>query len=242
MTELHQGFNCPKTKIELSIPCGIEKCSYFIDNSWTKNCVLNYMHHQGVDKLTPTEISFLYKMPIERVNYIKENQLMKMRKNVLKNKLKNKNKITYIKNIPICCVCESKVNKGIVKEGFTFCNKTCLKQKPLYVFKIEEEYGNDINTILNTVFSTFKSLDIIERMLNIQRKKLEFMINNIAPNLTEKFSNLSNSNEIFSFKEKVSKVCEKNLNKMKKSLNQFGTPKKTLETMYDKFTLQLEGV
>lgn len=236
------NFICPHTKVSLAVPCSLKECFYYIEKDWQKNCVLNYMHDQSVDKLSPTEMSFLYGVSLDEIKRLYEKHMTVMRKKFLKQQLEGENEITYLNNIPICCVCESKTNSTINIQGLTFCGKKCIKDKPLYVFVIEKEYCSDIHTILKIAFKCFKSLDIIERILDISRKKLEYMINKFAKDLMKNFIALTNTNELFSRKERKSKLCEKSLSRMRKGLHQFGSPKKSLKVIYSKFCEGLKQI
>jgi len=54
------GITCPFTDTQLVVPCSMEKCSFYIKNVWSKNCLLQYMDNQNADSLSVEEIAFLY--------------------------------------------------------------------------------------------------------------------------------------------------------------------------------------
>jgi len=240
--ESKKGFICPQTKVSVVLPCSLKECFYHIKSPWSKNCVLCYMYQQNLDRLTPTELAFLYKMPLEKITEIYDVQMVKIRDRFLKEKLSNENKITYLNDVPICCVCDKKTESDIKIQGLTFCGKKCLKEKPLYIFEIEKRYRSDIETILAVALKMFKNLDVIEKLLNISRKRLEYTISKFAKILMNKFISLTNTNELFAIKESRSIVCEKSLSKMKKGLLQFGISQNTLKPIYNKFCVGLEKV
>jgi len=230
-----EGFVCPCTQLNLSVPCGLSNCGCYLENDWARNCVLYYMHSQGVDKLSPAEISFLYRVPLKEVNEIFESQMAKVRDIRFIRTMQDQNKVTYLKNVPICCVCECKVENGIQQGSLTYCSNRCLKSKPPYVIRIERRYESDIQTILEVAFRTFHKLDVIESLFKVSRRRIEFMVMHFADHLSSKFVSLTSSNELLARKERVSKLCERALSRMNKGALQFGSPIKTMKQIADDF-------
>lgn len=218
------GFVCPRMNCSLYIPCGIKKCDYYVDNSWAQNCILFYVYNEGKTQLSPKEIAFLFQIPIEEVIEIYETQVKNIRKRFINKKLEKENKITLIENIPVCCVCNHKTNSTIQRDGWTYCGIHCLNEKPPYVFNIEKEFGSNIETILNVTLKEFKSSAIIEKILGIRRKKLEYLVYKYAPELFEHWLSISNQVELFGRRRKTSKICINALRRLHQTQRQFGAP------------------
>ncbi len=61
------GITCPITQVSLVTTCNLKKCPYFIENEWSRNCLLEYMDSQGSESLATEEIAFLYGISPKKV-------------------------------------------------------------------------------------------------------------------------------------------------------------------------------
>ena len=235
------GFICPTMECHLYVPCELKDCEHHIKNSWFRNCALYYMSKENVQQLSPTEVAFLFKIPEEEVTELYNNQMYKIRKRYLKENLITKNKITYLANTGICCVCECKTNSSIKKDGLIYCGTKCAKTKPPYIFDIEREFGSDIRTILLSAMEMFKSIEVLESVFCINRKRIEFIVHNFVPEMSDHFITLLNSNDDFlNRKERKSNICIQILKRMSIQRRQFGSPKVSIEPEYLKFYEKLQ--
>jgi hypothetical protein len=62
-------------------PCNLRKCGYFIENEWSRNCVLEYIDVQGSEALAPEEIAFLYGSSTESVEQVIAQGMSQLREN-----------------------------------------------------------------------------------------------------------------------------------------------------------------
>lgn len=238
------GFICPFMGVQLNLPCSLKDCNNHIDNKWFKNCVLCYMHNEGLQQLSPTEVAFLFRIPEEEVMEIYNRQMSKIRKKYLHEELAHDmNAITYLTDVDICCVCECKTNSDIIRDGLRFCSPQCLKRRPLFIFDIEREYGCTIETVMEVAMRMFKTIEILESVFHISRKKIEFIVRNYARNLSNQFFTLISANSDFlNKKERKFIPCIKMLGMMSKRLHQFGTPKESLKSVFVEFCGKLQSI
>lgn len=61
------GVTCPFTQMQVVSPCSLSKCKYFIENDWSRNCLLEHLETRGSDSLAIEEIAFLYETTVEDV-------------------------------------------------------------------------------------------------------------------------------------------------------------------------------
>lgn len=61
------GVMCPFTQMQVVSPCSLSKCKYFIENAWSRNCLLEHLEARGSDSLAIEEIAFLYETTVEAV-------------------------------------------------------------------------------------------------------------------------------------------------------------------------------
>jgi hypothetical protein len=75
------GIECPFTAMQVVSPCNLSKCGYFIENEWSRNCVLEYVDVQGSESLAPEEIAFLYGSSTEDVKQVIAQGMLQLREN-----------------------------------------------------------------------------------------------------------------------------------------------------------------
>ena len=61
------GISCPIMQLPIVTICNLVKCSYHIENEWSRNCLLEYMDSQDSESLAVEEIAFLYQASPKRV-------------------------------------------------------------------------------------------------------------------------------------------------------------------------------
>jgi len=227
-----EDFVCPLTNVPLSVKCGLNECEYCIDNVYLNGCALNYMHKFELNKLSEKEISFLYKD--FNIKQIIDNISSLIRSEVLIKGLENNdsNKITYVKS-NYCCVCNSKTNNK-EEQFINLCSTSCKRKIPKFVFELEIKFGYTISSILKIVFSKFSDISIIESVLGINKKQLEFVIKNLVPEHSNLFHKLIKRT---SYKPKASKNVVKTIESMEKRIkfNQFGESEISLSAEINNF-------
>ena len=61
------GVTCPIMQLPVVTPCKLSKCPYYIENEWSRNCLLEYMEGQDSDTLAVEEIAYLYQVTPAKV-------------------------------------------------------------------------------------------------------------------------------------------------------------------------------
>lgn len=233
-------FVCPQTRVTLSLPCCLKGCQYHVEKPWVKNCILCYMHQQNTDRLSPTELSFLFGMSQTKVERLINKQLSRVRAKLLVKELENKNHLTYLKNVPVCCVCDRKADTGIKVHGLTYCTRACLRMKSPHVVKIERRYSSDIGTVIGTALTMFKDIDVLATLFRLSRRKIEVLVNHHASQLWDRFVELTSA-DVLAPRERQSRLCEKALNRLYRSKLQFGTQDRSLRPIYEQFVQLLNA-
>ncbi len=175
---LQTGFKCPVLREPIVSPCHLGNCAWNIDYEWSANCLLAYMHQQGVDQLSADEISFLYQMPIEMTRKLLDSAITALRSNAIDAHAASSTsdrEFVYFITDRVCCVCESVVDEYVPKSltieniGAVYCSKECKDEMHPRLIELEVEKGMTISKILDWAFRNYKSLSIAENALNIPR-------------------------------------------------------------------------
>jgi hypothetical protein len=61
------GVMCPFTQLQVVSSCSLCKCKYFIEDIWSRNCLLEYLEARSSDSLAVEEIAFLYNTTVDDV-------------------------------------------------------------------------------------------------------------------------------------------------------------------------------
>lgn len=173
------GFVCPVLDAEVVTPCRLKKCKYNVDYSWSNNCILQYMYEQESQALSLEEISFLYRVPYDKVCDVYRDALAEMRTEAISVESEYDDRLqksfNFFPTRSVCCVCESRIDGSIqhallIKSvGKAYCSKECKAEKPARLVELEIQYGLDIEQILKWVFGNFKNLGLAEQALGIPR-------------------------------------------------------------------------
>lgn len=159
--------------------CRLEACRYHVDYEWSANCLLAYMHQQRVDSLSPDEISFLYRLPVQHVKQSIEQASQLLRSRALDVQAEHDDYLApqfrYYSCDRLCCVCESTVdepaprNLQVEKLGLVYCSKECRDEKPPRIIELEADKGLPIERILKWTFRRYRSLSLAEQALQMPR-------------------------------------------------------------------------
>lgn len=84
------------------------------------------------------------------------------------------NRYTLVAGSRVCVSCSRIVDNPykIVSKKFTYCSKTCLREKPVAVLVLEHKYRTDVRNVLRIARSLFKTIPIVASVLKIQRSLL----------------------------------------------------------------------
>lgn len=176
---LATGFCCSVTGTTLRTACQLQACRYHIDYEWSANCLLAYMHQQKVDALSIDEVSFLYRIPSERVKQKIDEATTRLRSGALDQQREDDDSLTrkfrYLPGTRLCCVCESLIDDESVPRSLqvdrigAYCSKDCRDEKPPRIVELEAEKGLPIERILEWTFRRYRSLSLAEQSLQMPR-------------------------------------------------------------------------
>jgi hypothetical protein len=180
LVRLATGFRCGTLGTTLRTDCQLRQCRYHIDYEWTANCLLAYMHQQQVESLSVDEVSFLYRIPAERVKQKIEEATVALRTGALEQQRERDDSLSrqfrYLLGARLCCVCESPVgdepvarNLQVERIGAFYCSRECRDEKPPRVVELEVEKGLWIGKILQWTFRRYGSLSLAEQALQMPR-------------------------------------------------------------------------
>jgi hypothetical protein len=62
-------------------PCNLTKCKFYIENEWSRNCLLEYLDQQNSEALASEEIAFLHQTTTEQVERVIEQAMLQLREN-----------------------------------------------------------------------------------------------------------------------------------------------------------------
>ena len=175
---LNTGFRCPVIKETISTTCSLDHCAWNITYPWSANCLLAYMHQQGVDELSSEEISYLYQLPVDQVKNLIEISIAALRSQAIDSHAEETSvtrEFVYFITDRVCCVCESSADEFVPRSlriesvGAVYCSKECKEEKHPRLVELEIEKGLRIERILDWSFRHYKSLSVAENALHIPR-------------------------------------------------------------------------
>lgn len=177
---LATGFCCSVTGTTLRTGCQLGQCRYHIDYEWSANCLLAYMHQQQVESLSVDEVSFLYRIPSERVKQKIDEATVRLRTQALDQQRGHEDSLArrfrYLMGARLCCVCEQPVDDEPVPRGLQverlggfYCSRECRDEKPPRIIELEAEKGLGIEQILEWTFRRYRSLSLAEQALQMPR-------------------------------------------------------------------------
>lgn len=177
---LATGFCCSVTGTTLRTDCQLRECRYHIDYAWSANCLLAYMHQQEVESLSVDEVSFLYRIPAERVKQKIDEATTKLRTQALDQQRETEQSLArqfrFMAGARLCCVCESSIGDEPVPRSLQlerlngyYCSKECRDEKPPRIVELEAEKGLPIERILGWTFRRYRSLSLAEQALQMPR-------------------------------------------------------------------------
>jgi len=174
---------CPVIKEEVRLACGLNKCRYWIDQPWTKNCAVNFMTAQGKENLSVEQVSLLYRKAPERVDSIYKRSFKIVQRHYLRDMVRNRGvpQFTYVSGF--CVACQSKLldeeltNSALrLDADFGYCSVECKKQFPPPFFEVERFFQADFFKVVE-IGSELFNFYYLEEMLgfqpNVLRNRLE---------------------------------------------------------------------
>jgi len=176
---------CPVTKHATHLPCGLQKCRFWVDHPWTKNCALNFLLKQEKqkDRLSIEQVSLLYKKSPQRVESIYKRSFKIVQRHYLKKLLRTRSvpQFTFVEGF--CVTCQSKLLEEdladpqlVLGEGLGYCSSECKKQHPPAYFEIEKFFQTEFLRVVETgseLFNFFYLEEILGFQPNVLRNRLE---------------------------------------------------------------------
>jgi hypothetical protein len=175
--------SCPVLNEPLILPCGVEKCRYWVDQPWAKNCVFHYLAEQQREALSVDQVAFLYRKSPARVDSIYKRCFKIVQRHFLKDHLRNKD-VPRFSFLPGFCVhCQTKLTEAelndknlALTEGFGYCTADCKRKYPPNFFEIEKFFESEFLKVVNVGLEMFNYCaleEILGLQLNVLRQRLE---------------------------------------------------------------------
>jgi len=178
------GFRCPIIEEPVVASCALAKCAFHIDYPWASNCLLAYLHQQGVEALTTEEVAYLYQRPVEHVKEIIDGAISKLRSSAIDIQAADDSSLApqfrYFVTTNVCIVCESLIEDEEIPKSLTiqsinavYCSKDCKEERHPRVVELEVEKGLPITVILEWTFRRYKTATLAEQALGMPRWLLQ---------------------------------------------------------------------
>lgn len=173
-------FKCPCLNTYINTNCSLSDCRYFVDYTWSNNCVLSFILNQERSTLTAEEVSFLYKIPINKVKSTYLDAITAIKRKVLNDSI-NAPRFVYYPSDKICCVCECNIKKYLLRSnqltlpsrlvdsdiGIVYCSDECLHAKPKKLIELEIEFETHISNIIKAAIVAYKDIKVITSILDM---------------------------------------------------------------------------
>lgn len=157
-------FNCPEMGIDIYQPCLVTSCAFHTSDPWALNCILFYRLRHEHDTLNLNELSFLLDKDVGYLRSTLNKTFRQLSQGALKETIAREgaNELTVrVHSDTVCAVCEHKLEgrrRAIVKSGFVYCSRECVRCKPPQVIKLEQELLLPIERILDLCVQQFSSV------------------------------------------------------------------------------------
>lgn len=150
----NSDLSCPEYGHVLSTPCGLSKCSFYVQNPKSFNCIYHSLDNSKKKKLTPSEASNCLGIPVNQINQHLNSAINKIRVTKMQDDIlaERSNKFVYIEGTCINCgqniqdeLDLGKLNQNLIVEfgKFGYCSDSCKKEKPIWKFNLERKYNTD---------------------------------------------------------------------------------------------------
>lgn len=175
---VQHDFVCPAHHTRVELPCGLDKCRFHVNNELANNCVLAYCHQQNVEKLSPDEIAYLYRIPPAKVEAQLDAAMAVMRFGAIQAQAQEdpdvRRSFWFVETKAVCCVCGSFADEPVDVPGtpFAYCGDQCAKRMPAEAIWLEWKFGRAVDVLLLWAFRKFRHLPILEKTFNMNRASL----------------------------------------------------------------------
>ena len=174
---------CPYTKESLRQPCTLQKCPYWINHAWTRNCSMNFMVEQFRDNLSVEQVSFLYRKSPDRVDSIFKRCFKIVQRHYLRDLLRSKSIPQFHFVSGYCVHCQSRLLDEELEDpmlridqDFGYCSTDCKKQYPVQYFEIERFFEAEFFKVVEVgaeIFNYYYLEEVLGFQPNVLRNRLE---------------------------------------------------------------------
>ncbi len=181
--------SCPEYGHEMSSPCNLGQCPFYISNPKSFNCIYHSLDNSKKKKLTHSEISSCMGITVNQINQLQASAVQKIRLVKLEDDITSEklNKFQYFQGNCVSCGqnIEDELDLGttpslIIEHGkYGYCSDDCKKTKLPWKFKLENKYGTDWEYVV------IKSLAYIAT-IKATTKEVEGLLGVDPSNLNEK--------------------------------------------------------
>lgn len=173
--------SCPEYNYQLSHPCNLKKCAFFIDSPRNFNCIYHGLDSTKKRRMTSNDVASCMKMTISEVNSHINSAVLKIRMIKIGEEIgtSKPNSFTYMEGHCVTCGTyiqdELDLNQNPAltiefgKHGY--CSDDCKKTKAAWKFKLENRYKTDWEYVIITTLeylSTIKASNKdVEQLLGV---------------------------------------------------------------------------
>jgi hypothetical protein len=178
--------SCPEYKYQLSSPCNLSQCEFYINNPQSFNCIYHSLDEAKKKRLTANDVSACLGSTVSTVNGLLNGAIQKIRVVRLEEEItaSRPNRFQYLEGHCVHCgmTIEDELDLGsnpnlLIEHGkFGYCSDACKREKPVWKFKLEKKFCTDWEYVifrasqyLNVIKASHKD---IESMLGVDPASL----------------------------------------------------------------------
>lgn len=167
------AFYCDRLGCTIAVSCSLRGCDFHCDDRKLKNCRLSA---RGKERNEVADIAAAFNVDEVEAKRLLADVFMTLREASLHEAVDaaNVNRYTLMPNTNVCVVCGGVTDTPYhtTEEGFTYCRKDCLREKPPNLLRVECVFRADVRYVLQVALNTFKLIPMIASALRIQRASL----------------------------------------------------------------------
>jgi hypothetical protein len=179
---------CPVHQEPVTLPCGLKKCRYWVDQPWTRNCALNFLATQEKENLTVDQVSLLFRKPPERVDAIYKRAFKIVQRHYLKDQVRNRGTPWFQYLQGYCVACQSKLLEEEILDPklrldveHGYCSVDCKFHFPPQYYLVEKFFESDFYRVVEVGGELF-NFYYLEEILGFQPNALRYRLEKIRKN------------------------------------------------------------
>jgi hypothetical protein len=167
-------FMCPEIGLEIRQPCSVQSCSFWTDKSWTRNCILYYMHERDRDSLDLKEMTILLGDATGSIRKRLNDLVVQVRRNAMMLKTQQAAQDMVEPENSACATCGVEISGTPVLHGdVLYCSETCAPVRSSVELQLEADFHLPAARVLAICMSNFFGLRHICHALNITTKQFQ---------------------------------------------------------------------